>query len=257
MVPKSRRAGPRTGAVPPWGTPRGGDPTRRQHRWWRPSCGRPSSGHATSISTLRRSRRVCDGAWWRSRVEPSARARMRRSMRRAEAGWCVRATWRRRGACRHPVRRTVVGYYRVAGREAGRTPVKRPRTVLARCVVGVSWCAPVRVRAHGTSPLSPHAHVHVSPASHVCVRLSLSCAGPAWTLARPRWCALPGGVGTGPVRVCVETRSIVGTHRGGRTVDFAVLCRALPRGPPKRYGPPEGGVSASRHSLCREYAASC
>ena len=157
--------------------------------------------HATSTSTPQRSRRVCDGAWWRLRAEPSARARMRRSMRRAEAGWCARATWRRRGACRHPIQKMAVGYYRGAGREAGRTSVKRPRTVLARCVVGVSWCAPVRVRAHGTSPLSPHVHVHVvSPASHVCVRLSLSCAGPAWTLARPRWCALPGGVGTGPVQ---------------------------------------------------------
>ena len=34
------------------------------------------------------------------------------------------------------------------------------------------------------------------------------------TLARPRWCALPGGVGTGPVRVCVETRSIA------RSIDY-------------------------------------
>ena len=42
---------------------------------------------------------------------------------------------------------------------------------------------------------------------------SLSCAGPAWTLARPRWCALPGGVGTGPVCVCVGARS-TGTKTG-------------------------------------------
>ena len=35
----------------------------------------------------------------------------------------------------------------------------------------------------------------------------------------------------------------------GATIDFAVSC-APPRGPPKRYGPPEGGVSVYRGTRC-------
>ena len=35
----------------------------------------------------------------------------------------------------------------------------------------------------------------------------------------------------------------------GATIDFAVSC-APPRGPPKRYGPPEGGVSVYRVTRC-------
>ena len=35
----------------------------------------------------------------------------------------------------------------------------------------------------------------------------------------------------------------------GATIDFAVSC-APPRGPPKRYGPPGGGVSVYRGTRC-------